>query len=184
MEGDLLGLGGPRQLNDAAIDSGEAVVIGHWAVVPAVVGEVCHWHVHRAAPRQLPDVGEADRMLRAALLDSATLLADLDVARWRPEVADQLMNLAHRPSIEAPLGTPARCADLAARGLRGWAITELALEDDGGAVSAYRDRSPQWCPATARARGAARARRGVLAGGVAGRPVSLGEKLLGTNPCL
>ena len=136
-EGDLLGLGGPRPLNDAAIDSGEAVIIGHWAVVPAVVGEVCHWRVHEAAPRQLPDVGEADRMLRAALLESANLLADLDVARWRPEVADQLMNLGHRPSIEAPLGTPARCADLAARGLQGWAIAALALEDDGGAVSAY-----------------------------------------------
>ena len=136
-EGDLLGLGGPRPLNDAAIDSGEAVIIGQWAVVPAVVGEVCRWQVHEAAPRQLPDVGEADRMLRAALLESANLLADLEVARWRPEVADQLMNLGHRPSIEAPLGTPARCADLAARGLQGWAIAALALEDDGGAVSAY-----------------------------------------------
>lgn len=136
-EGDLLGLGGPRELNDAAIEAGEAVVVGDWAAVPEVVGEVCHWRVLPAARRQLPDVGEADRMLRAALLDSAKLLAELDVARWRPEVADQLMNLSHRPSIEAPLGTPARCADLAARGLQGWAITELALEDDGGAVSAY-----------------------------------------------
>jgi hypothetical protein len=137
VEGDLLGLGGPRELNAAAIDAGEAVVLGSWAVVPEVLGEVCHWRVHPAAPRQLPDVGEADRMLRGALLDSANLLADLDVARWRPEVADQLMNLGHRPSIEAPLGTPARCGDLAARGLQGWAIAELALEDDGGALSAY-----------------------------------------------
>jgi hypothetical protein len=65
------------------------------------------------------------------------MLADLEVARWRPEVADQLMNLGHRPSLEAPEGTPPRCADLAARGLQGWAIAGLALEDDGGAVSAY-----------------------------------------------
>lgn len=137
VEGDLLGLGGPLEFNGAAIDSGEAVVIGSWAVVPEVLGEVCHWRVHPAALRQLPDVGEADRALRAALLDSATMLADLEVARWRPEVADQLMNLGHRPSLEAPLGTPPRCADLAARGLQGWAIAELALEDDGGAVSAY-----------------------------------------------
>lgn len=137
VEGDLLGLGGPRAFNDAAIEAGEAVVLGAWAVVPEVVGEVCHWRVQPAAPRQLPDVGEADRSLRAALLDSANLLADLDVARWRPEVADRLMNLGHRPGLEAPLGTPPRCADLAARGLQGWAITELALEDDGGAVSAY-----------------------------------------------
>ncbi|PUA80179.1 hypothetical protein C7S10_15430 [Nocardioides currus] len=137
VEGDLLGLGGPRDLNDAAIESGEAVVVGTWALVPEVVGEVCHWRVHQAARRQLPDVGEADRMLREALLTSARQLADLDVARWRPDVADRLMNLGHRPALEPPLGTPARCADLAARGLQGWAITELALEDDGGAVSSY-----------------------------------------------
>lgn len=137
VEGDLLGLGGPRDLNDAAIESGEAVIVGSWAAVPEILGEVCHWRVLPAAPRQLPDVGEADRSMRSALMDSANLLADLDVARWRPEVADRLMNLSHRPSLDAPLGTPARCADLAARGLQGWAIAELALEDDGGAVSAY-----------------------------------------------
>lgn len=137
VEGDLLGLGGPREFNDAAIESGEAVVVGSWAAVPEVLGEVVHWRVQPAAHRQLPDVGEANRMLRAALLDSAAMLADLDVARWRPEVADQLMNLGHRPALAAPLGTPPRCADLAARGLQGWAIAELALEDDGGAVSAY-----------------------------------------------
>ncbi|WP_310527056.1 hypothetical protein [Nocardioides sp.] len=137
VEGDLLGLGGPRDFNDAAIESGEAVVVGSWAAVPQVVGEVCHWRMLPAAVRQLPDVGEADRMLRTALLDTATLLADLEVARWRPEVADQLMNIGHLPGLEAPLGTPPRCADLAARGLQGWAIADLALADDGGAVSAY-----------------------------------------------
>lgn len=137
VEGDLLGLGGPRGFNDAAIDAGEAVVLGGWSVVPEVVGEVCHWRVHEAAPRQLPDVGEADRNLRSALLDSANELAALDVARWRPEVADRLLNLGHRPDLDAPLGTPDRCADLAARGLQGWAIADLALEDDGGAVSVF-----------------------------------------------
>lgn len=137
LEGDLLGLGGPRDFNIAAIDSGEAVVIGSWAVVPEVLGEVCHWRVHPAARRQLPDVGEADRLLRAGLIDTADLLAGLDVARWRPEVADQLMNLGHRPSLDAPLGTPPRCVDLAARGLQAWAIADLALEDDGGALTAF-----------------------------------------------
>ena len=137
VEGDLLGLGGPRELNDATLDSGEAVLIGAWAAVPEIRGEVCHWRVLPAARRQLPDVGEADRSLRAALIDAAKLLADLDVARWRPEVADRLMNLGHRPTLDAPIGTPPRCADLATRGLQGWAISELALEDDGGAVSAW-----------------------------------------------
>jgi hypothetical protein len=137
VEGDLLGLGGPRDLNAAALDSGEAVVLPGFALVPEVVGEVVHWRAHASAPRQLPDVGEADRAMRAALVDSANLLAELDVARWRPEVADRLMNLRHRPALEPPLGVPARCVELAARGLQGWAIVDLAREDDGGALSSY-----------------------------------------------
>lgn len=137
VEGDLLGLGGPRELNDAALDSGEAVVLPGFALVPAVVGEVVRWRVLPSAPRQLPDVGEADRSMRAALVDAANRLAELDVARWRPEVADRLMNLRHRPALQPPLGVPARCVDLAARGLQGWAIVDLALEDDGGALSSY-----------------------------------------------
>jgi len=32
---------------------------------------------------------------------------------------------------------PPRCVDLAARGLQAAEIVELALEDDGGAVTAY-----------------------------------------------
>jgi len=137
IEGDLLGLGGPRALNEAALDAGEAVVCGPWAVVPRVTGEVAHWQVLAAAPRQLPDVGEADRALRAAMIDTARLLADLDVARWRPEAADALMNLRHLPVLTAPQGTPRRCVDLAARGLQGWAIAELALADDAGVVDAH-----------------------------------------------
>ena len=46
------------------------------------------------------------------------------------------MNLHHRPSLAPPPGTPARCADLAARSLQALAIVDLALEDDGGALSA------------------------------------------------
>ena len=89
-----------------------------------------------AERRQLPDVGEADRALRSALLEAADALAALDVARWRPEVADRLMNLRHRPPVAAPPGVPPRCVELAARGLQALAIVELALEDDGGALTA------------------------------------------------
>ena len=47
------------------------------------------------------------------------------------------MNLRHRDPVLAPPGVPAACVDLAARGLQAAAIVELALEDDGGAVTAY-----------------------------------------------
>jgi hypothetical protein len=137
VEGDPLGLGGPRDFNAAAMDAGQAVVAGGLGLVPEEQGETVQWRALAADRRQLPDVGEADRTLRESLLGAARDLADLDVARWRPEAADALMNLHHRPTVEAPLGTPPRCVDLAARGLQAWAIVDLALVDDGGALSSY-----------------------------------------------
>jgi hypothetical protein len=137
VDGDPLGLGGPRDFNAAALEAGQAVVAGGLGLVPVEQGETVQWQVFEAGPRQLPDVGEADRGLRETLVSTAGDLADLDVAKWRPEAADALMNLHHRPALEAPLGTPPRCADLAARGLQAWAIVDLALDDDGGALSSY-----------------------------------------------
>jgi hypothetical protein len=138
VEGDPVGLGGPAAFNADALEAGEAVVAADagLGLVPHRTGAALTWTAHPAARRQLPDVGEADRQLRGALIETANALARLDVARWRPEVADELLNLRHRPEITAPAGVPPRCVDLAARGLQAIAITDLALEDDGGAVSA------------------------------------------------
>lgn len=137
-EGDLVGLGGPAAFNSAALEVGEAVVaVGTgYGLVPRRVGAAVTWETQRADRRQLPDVGEADRALRAALLETAGSLAALDVARWRPEVADRLMNLRHREALDAPAGIPPRCVELAARALQATEIVELALEDDGGAITA------------------------------------------------
>jgi hypothetical protein len=138
-EGDLVGLGGPREFNDAALDVGEAVVaLGCDAgLVPSRVGPTVEWTVLQARRRQVPDVGEADRELRSVLIDTAQRLADLDVARWRPEIADRLMNLRRRPSLVAAPGVPTRCVDLAARALQALEIADLALEDDGAALSVH-----------------------------------------------
>ena len=144
VEGDPVGLGGPREFNTAALEAGEAVVVtaagpggSNVGLVPLRVGAAITWTARAAERRQLPDVGDADRALRGALLEAADMLARLDVARWRPEVADRLMDLRHRPHLEAPAGVPPRCVDLAARGLQAREIVDLALEDDGGAVSSY-----------------------------------------------
>lgn len=138
-EGDLVGLGGPPPFNDAALEVGEAVVVANTesGLVPSRVGPTIEWTLLPARRRQLPDVGEADRELRGVLVESAERLAALDVARWRPEIADRLMNLRHRPVLLAPPGVPARCVDLAARGLQALEIAVLANEDDGAALTAY-----------------------------------------------
>ncbi len=133
--GQPAGLGGPRELNDAAVEAGEAVIAGPVGLVPRREGAVVFWQVYDAQPRQLVDVGEADRRLRQELLEAAQTLADLDVARWRPEIADELMELRRAPDLDAPPGTPPRCVELAARSLRADTIVALALADDGGAVT-------------------------------------------------
>jgi hypothetical protein len=136
--GDPLGLGGPAAFNTAALEEGEAVVAGGCGLglVPSRVGAAVVWQVLPADRRAVPDVGEADRELRRALVDAANALAALDVARWRPEVADELIELRRPHPVTGPPGVPARCLELASRGLQAAAITELALVDDGGAVSA------------------------------------------------
>jgi hypothetical protein len=116
VEGDPLGLGGPARFNAAALEAGEAVVgvdaaaFGVAGLVPSRVGAAVTWQVLPAERRQVPDVGEADRALRAALPEAAEVLAALDVAHWRPEVADRLMDLRHRPRVVVPPGVPPRCA--------------------------------------------------------------------------
>ena len=136
-EGDPVGLGGPVDFNAGALEVGQAVVVADigLGLIPRRTGAAVTWTTHPAARRQLPDVGEADRGLRAALVESANALARLDVARWRPEVADELLNLRHRSPVAAPAGVPTRCVDLAARALQAVGIVDLALADDGGAVS-------------------------------------------------
>lgn len=157
--GDPVGIGGPADFSAAALEYGEAVVAGRHGLVPRRVGAAVEWTAYAASSRQLDDVGEADRGLRRALQDSVSRLADLDVARWRPEAADALMNLHHPPRLKPPPGTPERCVDLAGRALQAQAIVDLALEDDGGAVSAT-EVAARW--AALQPLGAA-ARRGLVA---------------------
>lgn len=134
--GDPLGLGGPAGFNALAYEAGEAV-IGLDVGCGLVAGDdPPSWQVETAHRGRVPDLGEADRGLRAGLLAAATRLAELDVAAWRPEVADALADLRHRPHVDAPAGVPPRCVDLAARALQATGIVELALADDGAAVSA------------------------------------------------
>ena len=138
VDGDPVGLGGPVPFNAEALEAGEAVVLvgGGAGLVPLRLGRGVVWHCQEAARRQVPDIGEADRALRGELIVTANALAALEVARWRPEVADELSNLQHRVDPVAPPGTPALCVDLAGRALQALGIVDLALADDGAAITA------------------------------------------------
>lgn len=135
--GDPAGLRGPRELNLAAIELGEvALLVGAGtALLPQRVGRAVEWEAQPAERRPPPDLGDADRLLRASVLRAANALADLDVAHWRPELADDLHDLRAAVPLHAPPGTPARSIDLAGRALHLEAIASLALADDGGAVT-------------------------------------------------
>lgn len=140
--GDPCGLAGPAPFSVAATEAGEAVIalgvrtepgVG-W--VPERVGHAIEWASYDARRRMPLDLGDADRTLRRTLLDAANELARLDVARWRPEVADALHDLRAGDPVAAPDGVPVRAADLARRALHLQEVVDLALDSEGAAVSA------------------------------------------------
>jgi hypothetical protein len=137
--GDPLGLAGPADFNADALEKAEAVVLtgAEVGLVPHVAGAGVVWQCHPASSRrQVPDLSEADTALRQALLAAADTLADLDVARWRPEVADELVSLRRTADLQVPPGCDARSVRVASLATRCRSIVDLALDDDGGAVSA------------------------------------------------
>ncbi len=137
--GDPLGLAGPSPFNLDAVEAGEAVVLEGAALglVPHRAGAGVVWTCHHAVThRQVPDPSEADQLLRQALLQTTNVLADLDVARWRPEVADELMALRRTADYAFPQTMGPRAVRLASLATRCRTIVELALEDDGGSVTA------------------------------------------------
>ena len=137
--GDPLGLAGPAAFNAEALDAGEAVVLDgvDGGLVPHRAGAGVVWRFHEATSRrQQPDPSEADTRLRRAVLATAEALAELDVARWRPEVADELIALRGGPDVHLPPDVEPRVVGLLSLAARCRGIVDLALDDEGGAVSA------------------------------------------------
>jgi hypothetical protein len=137
--GDPVGLGGPPAFNAEALEAREAVVL-HGAdlgLVPVRAGAGVVWRCLPASSRrQVPDLSEADTGLREALPLVADALAELDVARWRPEVADELMALRRTEELDVPAQMSPRAQRMVALASRCRRIVDLALVDDGGAVTA------------------------------------------------
>lgn len=137
--GDPLGLAGPSAFNTHALEAGEGVVFegADIGLVPHRAGSGVMWTYYEAnSRRQVPDPSEADTSLRQAVLTAADTLAELDVGRWRPEVADELMALRTTVDLRFPHGMAPRALKLVSMSTRCLTIVGLALQDEGGAVSA------------------------------------------------
>jgi hypothetical protein len=136
--GDPAGLAGPADFNAEAVDAGEAVLLAgaDLGLVPTQVGSGVFWQVRRAAAPPPPDLSEADRGLRAVLREVADTLADLDVVRWQPDVADALLNLRRAGGPHLPPGMSPQAASLATTAARCRVIVDLAWQTEGGGVSA------------------------------------------------
>ncbi|UPK72961.1 hypothetical protein MU582_10910 [Nocardioidaceae bacterium SCSIO 66511] len=134
--GDPTGLAGPREFNEVAIDAEEAVVLDGCSLglVPSAVGRGVFWAAYAAHPAPPQSLAEAERTLREQLIETGRELAELDVARWRPEIADALSDLRAARDGMLPPGYDDRAQRVAALAVRCLRICELALADEGGAV--------------------------------------------------
>ena len=142
--GDAAGLPGPAAFVQEAVACRAAVVTvgeGCEVMIGLLPGIRNAWQAHRVLPAPgagLPLLAEADRALTETLRLSVEELVRLDVARWRPEVAEAVAGIRQGAGPEAslPPGLPNRAHRVLALALRVKAIVELASEDPGGAVSA------------------------------------------------
>ncbi len=133
MPGDLSGLAGPPRLNEAAIEAGEAVVFGSagLALVPTLVGRGVFWHAHEARPARMDhSLGDAERLLREALVVAADRLTDLDLARWRPEVSETLALVREPTEPLLPPGYSPRAGRMAALAERCRLLVDTELDDE------------------------------------------------------
>ena len=154
--GDPVGLPGPGPFTAAALEAGEGVlavradgsgtglvprVTAHGTALDGTVTTV-RWTAEPLAvvpPWPGPYLPEAEHDLRRGVLEVASALRDLDVARWRPELADALADLraAARSGLhddELPGAYPARARDVLVRSRQLAGVVELAQVDAGGAV--------------------------------------------------
>lgn len=145
--GDPLGLVGTPELNTAAIEARESVLLrlkdGQLGMVPAedrrgssYVG--VRWIAYPASsspPPSLP-LAEAEQLLAQAIRDCTTLFGKVDdTTDWGPEVTRalaDLRNAARPPTDGLPPGYPPRAHRVAALADRLAVVVELIASDVGG----------------------------------------------------
>jgi hypothetical protein len=149
--GDPRGLPGPGPFTGAALVAGEAVTAGEYGLIPEVrthtsgsgmTFETVLWRFY-PLPTPIgdtdPGAAEAEAELNQVLAEATAILARLDIAQWRPELAGALAAIRRPDSAnELPPGFDARARRLFARASvldRVLALAEVAAP--GGAVNGY-----------------------------------------------
>ena len=154
--GDVLGLPGPGPFTSAALAASEGVLALRedgtgTGLVPEVTAHdspfdgtvtTVRWTAHDVTvpgPDPGPFLHDAEHDLRRGVLEAATTLRDLDVARWRPELAGALQDLRRQArsgidSDELPACWPERARALLVQARQLAGVVELASVDAGGAV--------------------------------------------------
>jgi len=149
--GDPTGLPGPTSFTATAVAAGAAVVTVGPPEAPAYAlvatsatagsGDAVRWDVvpvdFALAPAGLPTLSEADRSLTETMTASTAVLATLDVARGRDDVAVRLRRLDRAlREIDLPPTLTPRAQRLVATASRLLGVLDIAEETDGAAVTA------------------------------------------------
>ncbi|MCW2716114.1 MAG: hypothetical protein JWN88_3161 [Frankiales bacterium] len=154
--GDALGLPAPGPFTTAALEASEGVLAldasgagtglvptltTHGSAYDGTVTTVVWtaYDVVAPGPDPGPFLHDAEHDLRRGILECASALRDLDVARWRPDVAGALADLRRqaRSGIddeELPGGYPQRARQLLVQARQLAGVLHLAAEDSGGAL--------------------------------------------------
>jgi hypothetical protein len=154
--GDAVGLPGPGPFTAAALGAREGVLAlredgtgtglvptltAHGSAFDGTVTTVTWtaYDVEVAGPDPGPYLHDAEHDLRRGVLECASALRDLDVARWRPDVAGALQDLRRQArggldEDELPGGYPVRARQLLVQARQLAGVLQLAGEDLGGAV--------------------------------------------------
>ncbi|WP_456817286.1 hypothetical protein [Cellulomonas sp. URHB0016] len=147
----------PASVSGAALEAGECVLVrtpgACLAAVPTVErfgsaiepGHLVSWRLHEVADWRTGVLGttgslaDAERELRQGLIDATEALVRLDVARWRPEAAEQIAGVrdAQLSTRRLPDGLDGRRVRVLASAARLRDIVALAARDDGGAVNLW-----------------------------------------------
>ena len=154
--GDAVGLPGPGPFTRAALGASEGVLAlrrdgsgtglvptltSHGSVFDGTVTTVVWsaYDVTAAGPDPGPFLHDAEHDLRRGVVEVTSVLRDLDVARWRPELAGALQDLRRQARAgldedELPDGFPTRARQLLVQARQLAGVVQLAATDTGGAV--------------------------------------------------